>query len=90
MAIHGLAPLYISDLISVRVRFSYNLRSNSTLFLEPPREKMLSKLSGRFFYATAPCLWINSPAKLHAIPSLTIFKCNHRTYLFGQVFLKLF
>ena len=40
-AIHGLAPPYISDLITVKPKSSYNLRSNSSLLLEPPKEKML-------------------------------------------------
>ena len=86
-AIHGLAPLYISDLINVKPKSSYNLRSNGTLLLVPPEEKMLSTLSAGSFYATAPCLWISFPAELHAIPSLTICKCNLKTYLVGQLFL---
>ena len=56
-AIHGLATPYIRDLISVRSKSSYNLKSNSSLLLEPPKEKMLSTLGARSFYAAAPCLW---------------------------------
>ena len=33
---------------------SYNLRSNSSLLLEPPKEKILSTLGARSFYAAAP------------------------------------
>ena len=47
-AIHGLAPPYISDLITVKPKSSYNLRSNSSLLLEPPKEKMLPTLGARF------------------------------------------
>ena len=47
--IHGLASLYISDLISVRQKSSYNLRSDGTLLLEPSREKRLSMLGARSF-----------------------------------------
>ena len=32
-AIHGLAPPYVSDLITVKLKSSYNLRSNSSLLL---------------------------------------------------------
>ena len=39
-AIHGLAPQYISDLISVRPKSFYNLISNSSLSLKSPKEKM--------------------------------------------------
>ena len=56
-AIHGLATPYISDLISVRSKSSYNLKSNSSLLLEPLKEKMLSTLGDRSFYAAAPCVW---------------------------------
>ena len=84
-AIHGLAPPYISDLISVRPKSSYNLRSNSSL--EPPKENMLATFGARSFYAAAPCLWNSLPTELRDIQSLTIFKRNLKTHLFGQVFL---
>ena len=58
----GLAPPYNSDLISVRSRSSYNLRSNSSLILEPPKEKMLPTLGATSFHAAEPCLW-NSLAR---------------------------
>ena len=37
-AIHGLAPQYISDLISVRPKSFYNLIANSSLSLKSPKE----------------------------------------------------
>ena len=49
-AIHGLSLPYISDLNSVKPKSSYNLRSNSSLLLEPPKEKMLSTLGDRSFF----------------------------------------
>ena len=82
-AIHGLATPYIRDLISVRSKSSYNLKSNSSLLLEPPKKKMLSTLGARSFYAAAPCLWNSQPAELREFQSLTIFK-RKRTF-FGQV-----
>ena len=39
-AIHGLAPAYISNLLVIKRKSSYNLRSNSGILLEPPRGKM--------------------------------------------------
>ena len=70
-AIHGLAPPYISDLIAVKAKSSYNLRSNSSLLLKPPKEKILSTLGARSFYAAAR----NSlPAELRDIRSLCSFK----------------
>ena len=72
LAIHGLAPPYVNDLISVRPKSSNNLRSNSSRLLEPPKEKMLATLGARSFYATAPCLWNDLPTELRDIQSLTI------------------
>ena len=59
---------------------SYNLRSDSSLLLEPPKEKMLATLGARSFYAAAPCLVNSLPTELRDI------KCNLETHLFGQVF----
>ena len=36
-AIHGLAPAYISNLLVIKRKSSYNLRSNSGILLEPPK-----------------------------------------------------
>ena len=69
-AIHGLAPPYISDLSTVKIKSSYNLRSNSSLLLEPPKEKMLPTLGARSFYAAAPCVSNSLPAELRDILSL--------------------
>ena len=84
---HGLAPLYISDLISVRPKSPHNPRSDGTLLLQPPKEKMFSTVGARSLYAVALSLWNSLPAELRAIPLWTIFKRNLKTYLFGQVFL---
>ena len=81
-ATDGLAPPHINDLISVKPKSFYNRRSHSSLLLEPPKEKMLSTLGARSFYATAPCLWNSLPAELHDIQSLSNFKQKLKTYLF--------
>ena len=79
-ATHG--PSYISDLISVKPKPSYNIRSNSSLLLEPPKEKMLSTLGAKSFYAAAPCLWNSLQAELRDIQSLCNFKRKLKIYLF--------
>ena len=53
-AINGLAPAYISELISVRDTGRYDLRSNDGLLLAPYRGKTLSTLGDRSFHAAAP------------------------------------
>ena len=50
-AIHGLAPAYISNLLVIKRKSSYNIRSNSGILLEPPRGKMLATLGKRAFQA---------------------------------------
>ena len=79
-AIHGLAPKYIIELINIKPRSIYNLRSNQSLLLDPPKGKMLVTLGDRSFSAAAPYLWSSLPAELHDIQSLAIFQCKLKTY----------
>ena len=53
-AIHGLAPAYISELISVRDTRRYDFRSNDGLLLAPCKGKTLTTLGDRSFHAAAP------------------------------------
>ena len=85
-AIHGLAPVYISNLLVIKRKSSYNIRSNSGILLEPPRGKMLSTLGERAFQAAAPHLWNELPLKLRTIESVEIFKNSIKTFLFRQFF----
>ena len=87
-AIHGLAPKYIIELINIKPRSIYNLRSNQSLLLDPPKGKMLVTLGDRSFSAAAPYLWNSLPAELRDIQSLAIFKCKLKTYVFRAAFTK--
>ena len=79
-AIHGPAPKYIIELMNIKPRSIYNLRSNQSLLLDPPIGKMLVTLGDRSFSAAAPYLWSSLPAELHDIQSLAIFQCKLKTY----------
>ena len=46
-AIHGLAPKYIIELINIKPRSIYNLRSNQSLLLDPPKGKTLVTLGDK-------------------------------------------
>ena len=59
--IYGLAPTYLSDLISIKSNSLYNLRSTGTLLLDHPKGKMLTTLEARSFSAAAPKLWNELP-----------------------------
>ena len=69
-AIHGLAPVCICNLLVIKRKSSYNLRSNSSILLEPPRGKMLTTLGERAFQAAAPHLWNELPLELRTITSI--------------------
>ena len=66
-AIHSLAPTYISNLLVIKRKSSYNLRSNSGILLEPPRGKMLAMLGECAFQAAALHLWNELPLQLRNI-----------------------
>jgi hypothetical protein len=91
-AIHDLAPSYIKDLINVKSKSSFNLRSNSGTLLEPPAGRMLTTLGARSFHAAAPHLWSSLPIGIHLLTdtieltSIDLFKKSIKTYLFRNVF----
>ena len=88
-AIHGLAPVYISELISIRdVSLSrYSLRSTNSLMLNYPALKSRKTLGGRSFSVAAPKLWNELPSDIRDLNSINKFKMAIKTYLFRQVFL---
>ena len=73
-AIYNMSPSYISNLVSVKSCSVYSLRSNSSLFLDRPKGRMLSTLGARSVYAAASTLWNNLPASIREIASLSTFK----------------
>ena len=85
--IYGLAPTYLSDLISMKSNSLYNLRSTGKLLLDHPKGKMLSTLGARSFSAAAPKLWNGLPMELRQATSLNSFKSRLQTYLFKKYFL---
>ena len=68
-AIHSLSPPYISELISVKPKSTYGLRSNNSNLLPPPTQKMLPTLGARFFAAATPVLWSKLPADIRNVAS---------------------
>ena len=85
--IYGLAPTYLSDLISIKSNSLYNLRSTGKLLLDHPKGKMLTTLRARSFSAAAPKLWNELPVELRQATSLTSFTSRLKTYLFKMYFL---
>ena len=83
-AIHGLAPAYISELISVRDTRRYDFRSNDGLLLAPCRGKTLTTLRDRSFHAAAPKLWNDLLGSIRNNQSLNKFKRATKTFLFAK------
>ena len=86
LAIHGMAPSYLSNLICIRSSSRYSLRNNDTIFLERPKGVMRTTLGARSFHASAPALWNSLPAHIRTIDSLALFKKSLKTYLFELAF----
>ena len=80
--IYGLAPTYLSDLISIKSNSLYNLRSTGKLLLDHLKGKMLTTLEARSFSAAASKLWTGLPVELRQATSLNSFKSRLKTYLF--------
>ena len=83
-AIHGLAPAYISELISFRdATGRHNLRSNNGLRLNYSSCKSLATLGDRSFQVAAPKLWHDLPCTLRNIISVQNFEKAIKTFLFA-------
>ena len=79
-AIHGLAPIYISNLLTLQLP-TRSLRSNCATLLKPP--KINTKTYGeRSFQFAAPKLWNSLPIHIRNAPSLDNFKSVLKTHLF--------
>ena len=88
-AIHGLAPVSISELISIRdVSLSrYCLRSTNSLMLNYPALKSRKTLGDRSFFVAAPKLWNELSSDIRDLNSINKFQTAIKTYLFRQAFL---
>ena len=84
----GLAPLYLSELISVLPPSSYNLRRNyNGTLLCTPKSKSKRTLGDRAFSSAAPALWNSLPFAIRNVDqSVESFKKKLKTHLFARVF----
>lgn len=85
-ALNELAPSYIMDLINIKPRTCYNVRSNQELLLQPPSEKTLITLGDRAFASAAPTLWNSLPSQIREARTIDNFKKQLKTYLFRNAF----
>ena len=81
-ALHGLAPIYLSELLQPYVCTAYELRSSDTMKLNcaTPRTKTYGQ---RAFYHAAPMLWNKLPVEIRTLGDIDIFKSAIKTFLFN-------
>ena len=80
-AIHGYAPLYISDLIRTRERTNYNLRSSSQLLLQLYNATKTKKTLGdKAFQVASPGLWNGLPNDIRNAKTMDVFKVTRPSY----------
>ena len=79
-ALHGLAPTYLSELLTVDKPYRC-LRSEISNQLVVPKHR--TKLYGeRAFAVAAPTLWNKLPSEIKNSASLAAFKTSLKTFLF--------
>ncbi len=82
-ALNGLAPVYLTSLLSC-YNPSRSLRSQNSGLLVVPRIEKSTK--GRAFSYLAPKLWNRLPDNVRGSDTLSLFKSRLKTHLFSQAF----
>ena len=85
-AIYQLAPSYICNLVRLKEKCKYQLRSSEELLLQLPMGKTKKTLGDRSFQIAAPALWNSLPASVRDIDNFLVFKRTMKTYLFRKGF----
>ena len=80
----GIAPIYLSELLTVREN-KRTLRSSSDILLNIPKTN--AKYAGdRAFEACAPRLWNNLPRDIRICDKIDVFKQKLKTHLFRKYY----
>ncbi len=83
-SLNGLAPSYLSDLLSLYIP-PRHLRTSGCELLCEPRFR-LSSMGGRSFSVIAPKLWNSLPLALRTTTTLHEFKSKLKTHLFKKYY----
>jgi hypothetical protein len=81
-ALHGLAPLYIEELLHFKPVTERSMRSNNQRYLVVPRVRTVT-YGDRNFRVFAPVLWNNLPIAIRNCEELNEFKKHLKTHLFS-------
>ena len=79
-AIYQLAPSYICNLVRLKEKCKYQLRSSEELLLQLPMGKTKKTLGDRSFQIAAPTLWNSLPASVRDIDNFLVFKRTIKTF----------
>ena len=82
--IHGLAPVYLQELIQ-EYKLTRNLRSSSKLNLFSGTVSTLTYGHGSFYKVSAE-LWNNLPMHVKSSRTVSVFKSSLKTHLFKVTF----
>ena len=80
--LHGMAPVYLSDLLTYH-QSKRSLRSSDDTTLLTIQKSRLATYGYRAFVVIAPRLWNNLPRNIRQIDSLSKFKKDLKTFLFN-------
>ena len=83
-ALNGMAPLYITELLSYRT-CSRTLRSTDQKHLAGPKSR-LKTYGDRAFSVAAPKLWNELPLDLRSLATINLFKKHLKTDLFKKAY----
>ena len=84
-SLHGLAPSYLTDKLSLRP--NKGLRSGNQLLLIVPVSTLRLKFYGdRAFSVAGPTLWNALPKNIRLCATLAAFKTSLKTYLFKKAY----
>ena len=84
-ALHGLAPLYLTNLLTPYRTVERKTRSSEANFLQIP-DTRTKTFGDRAFSWAAPTLWNRLPVKLRKMDNLEGFKSAIKTVLFSSAY----
>ena len=84
--LHGVAPSYLKDLVSVLPDSRYQLRRNNGILLERPWLRTKNTFGDRALSMATPFLWNSLPLPIRQETSVDSFKRSAKTYLLKKAF----
>lgn len=84
--LHGLAPMYLNELVRPCNNTNYSLRSSSSYCVQVPPMKSLTTLGDRSFTIAASKLWNRLPFEVRRCKFLGEFKSKLKTHLFSNAY----